>query len=85
MAYSDTARARLRGVLDGIREAGLYKEERIIHSPQHPRMEVEFPAGSAVKPVLNMCANNYLGLSNHPEVIEAADSVIRLDHGEVRE
>lgn len=76
MAYSNTARSLLKGVLDEIRDAGLYKEERIIHSPQHPRMQVEFPAGSSVKPVLNMCANNYLGLSNHPEVVAAARAAL---------
>jgi glycine C-acetyltransferase len=80
MAYSDTTRARLRGVLDEIRQAGLYKVERIIHTPQHPRMRVEFPAGDPVKPVLNLCANNYLGLSNHPDVLAAARAALD-EHG----
>ncbi|HMB69766.1 MAG TPA: glycine C-acetyltransferase [bacterium] len=76
MAYSDTARSLLNGILSEIRDAGLYKEERIIHSAQHPRMNVEFPAGSDTTPVLNMCANNYLGLSNHPDVIAAARAAL---------
>ncbi|MBE0649443.1 MAG: glycine C-acetyltransferase [Bacteroidales bacterium] len=50
-----------------IREGGLYKEERIIVSPQ--RAEIELASGQKV---LNFCANNYLGLSNHPELIKAA-------------
>ena len=50
-----------------IREAGLYKEERIIVSPQGA--EIELDTGQKV---LNFCANNYLGLSNHPELIKAA-------------
>jgi glycine C-acetyltransferase len=50
-----------------IREAGLYKEERIIVSPQ--QAEIKLDTGQNV---LNFCANNYLGLSNHPELINAA-------------
>ena len=49
-----------------IKEAGLYKEERIIESPQRAAIEVKG------KEVLNFCANNYLGLSNHPRLIEGA-------------
>ncbi len=52
--------------LAGIREAGLYKEERVIQSPQGASIEVKG------QEVLNFCANNYLGLSSHPKVIEAA-------------
>ena len=52
---------------EGLREAGLYKEERIIATPQAPAIAV---AGGAE--VLNFCANNYLGLSSHPALIEAA-------------
>lgn len=61
--------------LAGIREAGLYKEERIITSPQGPVIDT-----TAQQEVLNFCANNYLGLSSHPEVIEAAIEAIRT-HG----
>jgi glycine C-acetyltransferase len=53
--------------LKNIREAGLYKHERIIVSPQDAGIKL-----SSGKEVLNFCANNYLGLSNHPELIEAA-------------
>ncbi|MCK4857550.1 MAG: glycine C-acetyltransferase [candidate division Zixibacteria bacterium] len=58
--------------LAAIREAGLFKEERYIHSPQGVNIAVEFPAGSNAREVVNLCANNYLGLSSHPEVIKAA-------------
>ena len=53
--------------LDEIREAGTYKEERIITTPQDALIDT-----TAKPKVLNMCANNYLGLSNHPELIKAA-------------
>ena len=56
----------LSQTLAEIREAGLYKEERIIESPQRAAIEV------AGKEVLNFCANNYLGLSDHPRLIEAS-------------
>ena len=61
----------LQKELDDIREAGLYKEERIIVSPQ--AAEIKTNKGEEV---LNFCANNYLGLSSHPEVIEAAKAAI---------
>jgi glycine C-acetyltransferase len=61
--------------LDAIRAAGLYKEERIITSPQGPVIDT-----TAQDHLLNFCANNYLGLSSHPEVIEAAIEAIR-SHG----
>jgi glycine C-acetyltransferase len=53
--------------INDIREAGLYKEERIIASPQAAEIQLE-----SGQKVLNFCANNYLGLSNHPELIKAA-------------
>ncbi|MBQ5799683.1 MAG: glycine C-acetyltransferase, partial [Oscillospiraceae bacterium] len=53
--------------LDAIREAGTYKEERIITTPQRSRIDT-----TKASAVVNMCANNYLGLSNHPRLIEAA-------------
>jgi len=56
----------LAQTLSEIREAGLYKEERLIDSPQRAAIEV------AGKEVLNFCANNYLGLSDHPRLIEAS-------------
>jgi glycine C-acetyltransferase len=57
----------LRQQLDEIRGAGLYKNERLITSPQQAQIGV---AGRGV--VLNLCANNYLGLADHPEVVAAA-------------
>ena len=53
-----------------ITEAGLYKNERIIESPQSAAIEVKG------KEVLNFCANNYLGLSNHPRLIEGAKKMM---------
>ena len=55
-----------------IKGSGLYKEERTILSDQKPNIRVSFPAGSAPRDVLNFCANNYLGLANHPKILEAA-------------
>lgn len=72
MAYSAKASLHYDNELKGIRSAGLFKEERYIKSPQKARIRVEYPAGSPSKEVLNFCANNYLGLSSHPEVVEAA-------------
>ncbi len=59
-----------------IRDAGLYKDERIIVSDQKSCISVEYPAGSSSKDVLNFCANNYLGLSNHPVLIKAAHDTL---------
>jgi glycine C-acetyltransferase len=53
-----------------LREAGLYKAERIIASPQAPAIEV------GGREVVNFCANNYLGLSNHPALVEAAQAAL---------
>jgi len=72
MAYSDKIRGTYQAQLKGIQDAGLFKQERFIHSPQAADIEVEFPAGSPLRKVINMCANNYLGLSSHPDVIKAA-------------
>lgn len=72
MAFPDSIRELYRAELGNIRESGIFKEERIICAPQNSEIEVEFPAGAERKRVINMCANNYLGLSSHPEVVEAA-------------
>src|SRR3954452_21350530 len=62
--------SRIKKELQEIEAAGLYKRERIITSEQGPEIEVND------KRVLNFCANNYLGLSSHPKVIEAAHKAI---------
>ena len=72
---SDDFYAHLRHEVQGIRDAGLYKSERIITTPQ----------GAVIRTiddreVINLCANNYLGLSSHPRVIEAAHEALRT-HG----
>ena len=59
----------LQQEIDTIKEDGLFKDERIIVSPQDANIEV-----LGGKRVLNLCANNYLGLASHPEIIEAARS-----------
>jgi glycine C-acetyltransferase len=72
MAYGTKAREWYRSELAGIKGAGLLKEERYIKSPQDAEIDVEYPAGAKPRHVINLCANNYLGLSSHPEVVEAA-------------
>jgi glycine C-acetyltransferase len=62
--------ARIAGELEGIKQAGLYKTERIITSEQGAEITV------GGQTVLNFCANNYLGLSSHPKVLEAAKKYI---------
>src|SRR5579885_1765304 len=61
-----TVKAQLQQTLDEIRDAGLYKAERQLASPQAAHVR----AGGAE--VLNFCANNYLGLADHPAVVDAA-------------
>ncbi|MEA3494983.1 MAG: glycine C-acetyltransferase [Bacteroidota bacterium] len=72
MAYSDKVRGIYSDTLKDIEDKGLFKQERFIHSSQAADIEVEFPTGAKTKKVINMCANNYLGLSSHPDVIKAA-------------
>jgi glycine C-acetyltransferase len=72
MAYSDKVRGVYQHTLKNIEEAGLFKTERKIFSSQAAEIEVEFPVGAPRKKVINMCANNYLGLSSHPDVVAAA-------------
>ena len=64
-------KSHLQSELDDIRANGLFKEERIITSPQGAEIEL-----STGQKVINFCSNNYLGLSSHPEVIEAAKSAM---------
>jgi len=72
MAFSDVVRHSYQADIDGIKAAGLFKEERYILSPQSSEIEVQFPIGSPPRKCINICANNYLGLSSHPAVIAAA-------------
>jgi glycine C-acetyltransferase len=66
---------RFQQTLSEIREAGLYKQERVITTPQGVAIRVQ-----GGREVLNFCANNYLGLADHPEVIAAAHRALD-DHG----
>ncbi|MFG2812463.1 glycine C-acetyltransferase [Streptomyces sp. NPDC048410] len=70
----DTVRDDLRATLDEIRAAGLHKPERVIGTPQSATVEVT--QGGRPGEVLNFCANNYLGLADHPEVIAAAHEAL---------
>jgi glycine C-acetyltransferase len=62
---------RLTRELDGIREAGLHKSERVIMTPQDAHVRV-----GGGEPLLNLCANNYLGLAEHPDVLAAAHAAL---------
>jgi glycine C-acetyltransferase len=64
---TETATSHFQSILDSIRDAGLYKEERVITSPQDVSITV-----STGEKVLNFCANNYLGLADHPDIVAAA-------------
>ncbi len=64
-------REHLAAELESIKENGLYKKERIIASPQDAEITLE-----SGQKVLNFCANNYLGLSSHPEVVQAAKDAL---------
>ena len=68
---NDSFRQHLANQIQQIRSAGTYKSERVISTPQGARIRV-----ADGPPVLNMCANNYLGLSSHPAVIEAAHAAL---------
>ena len=68
----DSTAPQLREILDEIREAGLYKSERVITSDQAAEIQV---AGE--QQVVNFCANNYLGLANHPDLVAAAQQGVQ--------
>lgn len=67
---NETIISRLQNELNEIKSSGLYKSERIIESPQSAEIQV------GGKTVINFCANNYLGLSSHPKVLEAAKGTV---------
>ncbi|CAM5340251.1 2-amino-3-ketobutyrate coenzyme A ligase [Streptomyces avidinii] len=70
----ETVREDFRATLDEIRAAGLHKPERVIGTPQNAAVAVT--SGGAPGEVLNFCANNYLGLADHPEVVTAAKEAL---------
>ena len=70
-----TIKDRLQAEIQEIKDSGLYKNERVITSPQGA--DITLADGRSV---INFCANNYLGLSSHPKVIEAAKKAIE-SHG----
>jgi glycine C-acetyltransferase len=64
----DRLRGQFEDQLSEIRRAGLYKQERFLSSPQNARVDLP-----GTKNILNLCANNYLGLADHPEIVKAAN------------
>jgi glycine C-acetyltransferase len=71
--------SHLAAQLQQLRDQGLYKPERVLATPQQPHVAV---AGGSNRDVLNLCANNYLGLANHPDVVKAAkDALDRWGYG----
>src|SRR5215216_2567232 len=75
MTTSSSFYQHLAQDIQGIHDAGLYKTERIITTPQHAVVRT-----TEGRDVINLCANNYLGLSSHPAVVDAAHSALRT-HG----
>ena len=69
--YSPDLKKHLQQEIEEIKDSGLYKKERIITTPQDAVIKI-----STGQEVINFCANNYLGLSSHPEVIKAAKDTL---------
>ena len=69
--YCSSFQSHLQSTLAGIAEAGLHKRERLIDSPQNARVRLRDG-----REVINLCANNYLGLADHPAVVEAARAAL---------
>jgi glycine C-acetyltransferase len=67
----ETIKSQYEAQLRGIREEGLYKSERVLAGPQNARVDLP-----QQRTVLNLCANNYLGLADHPEVVKAAHEAL---------
>ncbi|KAJ2375955.1 hypothetical protein IW150_002261 [Coemansia sp. RSA 2607] len=63
---------RITQALDGMKQAGTFKTERVITTPQNSSIKVQ----NSTKPVLNFCANNYLGLADHPAVVQRASQFL---------
>ena len=72
----ESMKSHLAKQLGEIQEAGLYKQERVITTPQRAHIGVEGRQAATAGEVLNMCANNYLGLANHPALVEAAQKAL---------
>jgi glycine C-acetyltransferase len=72
MAVHQKVKEFFANELAELQNANLFKQERYIHSPQSADIVVEFPPKAEPREVINFCANNYLGLSSHPALIEAA-------------
>ena len=75
MTTSNAFYANLQNELQLIKESGLFKSERVITTPQSAYIQTTTATGSKLQ-VINLCANNYLGLSSHPAVIKAAHEAL---------